>query len=101
MKKRIIQVLLLTYLLICIYLVTFADIDFKELQNENWIINISYMVGLFLCAPVGLILGFAPQSWNPSVFVSNLIVAVSSALLVLAIVFYAGKLGFNKKTEVS
>ena len=85
----------------CIYLVTFAEIDFKELQNENWFIQISYMVGLFLCAPVGFILGFAPKSWNPSVFVSNLLVAGFSALLVFAIVFYVGKLGFNKKTEVS
>ncbi|MES9944250.1 MAG: hypothetical protein ABW080_04750 [Candidatus Thiodiazotropha sp.] len=101
MTKRIFQISALVYLLLCIYLVTFAGMDFKELQNENWFLRSSYMIGLLVCAPVGLVLGLAPESWNPGVFISNLVVAIPSALLVITIVFYVNLMKYLKKSRHS
>ncbi|HPE81018.1 MAG TPA: hypothetical protein PKZ35_13555 [Gammaproteobacteria bacterium] len=83
----------------CIYLVTFAGINFKEVQNENWFISSNYMVGLILCLPAAFILGLMPESWNPSAFQSNLFVAFISVALAAAFVFYGSILAFFEKRK--
>jgi hypothetical protein len=100
MNKIIFQISLVAFLLFCIYLTTFAEIDFKELQNENLFIRIGYTIGLFVCAPVGLLLGLAPESWNPGVFISNLVIAAPSALAVIAVVFHRIILRFLKRARL-
>ena len=83
----------------CIYLVTFAGINFKEVQNEHWFISSNYMVGLVLCLPASFLFGLLPEGWNPSAFQSNLIVAVFSVALAAAFVFYGNILAYFEKKK--
>jgi len=99
MRRGIIQLILLGYLLFCIYLVTLADINFKEVQNENWLIGANYMVGLVFCLPISIVVGLLPESGGLSSFQMNLILAIISGIFAVALVFYAQLLEYfeNKR----
>ena len=89
MRRRSVQLILLCYLFFCIYLVTFAGINLKEVQNENWFIGANYMVGLVLCLPMSILVGLLPENWELSTFQLNLILAIVTGVLAAVFVFYA------------
>ena len=88
-KKATIKVTVLVILLCCVYLISFADIDYKELQSEAWYIQIGYMIGFVLVLPAIGLCQIIPDKMLAVGYVSSLCVLVIGLLMALLVVFFS------------
>jgi hypothetical protein len=100
-KKVTIKITVLFILLCCVFLVSFADIDFKELQNEAWFIQIGYMIGFVLVLPAIGVCQIIPDKMLSVGYASSLCIFVIGLLMSLLVVFFSKVLAWLELRDVN
>ena len=93
MKKAwLVRVLVLCYLIYCVFVVTSENI--KYIQEENVLVQINYFIGFILCWPVAILAEIIPEAWLLQDGVTTLLHFMVGGIFALLLVFYVPVLGF-------
>ncbi len=99
-QGKISKMAVLLFLLWCVYLISFAEIDFKGIHHEAWYIQIGYFVGFIVVLPAIGICAFLPEGWLVADSSAAVCIAAVGGLMALLIVFYPNVLDWIEQREV-